>query len=170
MEGQPLANELKRIFNLYLAWNHKRKGRLIKARRRLDIALSLGTELEHYIVAFDGRLMFAEQQYDEAITRFSKCLENIEPSKDADKTYVAHYCRIWLNINDAELGYEEIQRTALQAISARSKASRWVQTLLPLASIDKLKEICGHRVSKETNLAKLNAAEKPSRTMVAFEF
>lgn len=170
MSDQTLADGLKQIFNLYIAWNHKRWGRLEKARRRLDIALSLADEPDHYILAFDGLLMIAERQYDEASARFSKCLRNIEPGMDADNTYVAHYCRLWLNINDAELGYEEIQCTALEAISARSKASRWVQTLLPLASIDKLKEICGHRVSKDTNLLNLHTAEKPSRTMVAFDF
>lgn len=110
MPDQTLANELRQLFNLFLAWDHNRKGRLERARNRLDAALSLISPLPRYLIAFDAILMVREDRHEEARRRFRMCLAILPKVMNSEDEYVSLFCRLWLSMYDADCSYDEIEQ------------------------------------------------------------
>jgi hypothetical protein len=109
MADQSLASELKHLFNLWLAWDHQRRGKLERARYRLDEALSLLSAAPHYLVAFDATLMVRENRHEEARRRFRECLETLPETLSSDEKYISAFCVLWLSMYDADCPYEMIE-------------------------------------------------------------
>lgn len=139
------SGEIKQILHLHLAWLHKRKGKLDRARKRMNRALASTAKPEAMILACDGFLMIREDRLQVARARFAECLEIAEPEESADDDYVVKFCRLCLAIYDESVGFEELKSTAEEQNAAWSKASRIVQIYLPRSPIDALQKICGHR-------------------------
>lgn len=142
------TGELKHLVHLQLAWLHKRKGKVGRARKRLGMALASTAKPAPFILAFDGIVMVGEDRLDLARARFSECLRIAKPEESADDDYVAKFCRLWLAISDENVGFEEIKSAAEEQNAAWSQASKLMQMYLPRSPIDSLKEICGHRIPK----------------------
>jgi hypothetical protein len=143
-----LLDVVKQVLHIHLAWLHKRKGKMDRARKRMDRALASTAEPEAFMLAFDGFLMVREDRVQLARARFSECLRIAKSEESADDDYVAKFCRLWLAIGDESVGFEEIKSAAEEQNAAWSKASRIVQIYLPRSPIDRLQEICGHRISQ----------------------
>lgn len=141
------SGEIRQILHLHLAWLHKRKGKLDRARKRMNKALASTAKPEALVLACDGFLMVREDRLQAARARFSECLEIAKPEESADDDYVVKFCRLWLAIYDESVGFEAIKSTAEEQNSAWSKASRIVQIHLPRSPIDALERICGHRTA-----------------------
>jgi tetratricopeptide (TPR) repeat protein len=109
MTDQSLADELKHLFNLLLAWNHQRLSRYERARHRLDKALSLLNQSPYYLIAFDATLMIREDRHERARRRFRDCLEALPETLNAEEKYVSAFCALWLSIYDADCPYETIE-------------------------------------------------------------
>jgi tetratricopeptide (TPR) repeat protein len=109
MADQSLASELKFIFNLWLAWDHQRRGKYERARYRLDKALSLLSPAPHYLVAFDATLMVREERHEDARRRFRECLETLPETLNSEEKYISAFCLLWLSMYDADCPYERIE-------------------------------------------------------------
>ena len=164
------SGELKQLVHLQLAWLHARKGRMARARKRMDMAPASTLKPSAFILAYDGLVMLGEDRLELARARFSECLRIARPEECADDDYVAKYCRLWLAIFDESVGCEEIKSAAEEQNAARSKASKLVQTCLPRLPIDAVEEICGDRTPKIPD-----SGQRPSRplhinTDIGFDF
>lgn len=173
------SGEIMQILHLHLAWLHKRKGKLVRARKRMNRALASTAKPEALILAFDGFLMIREDRRQLARARLSECLEIAKPEESADDDYVVKFCRLWLAIYDESVGFEELKSTAEEQNSAWSKASKIVQMYLPQSPIDALERICGHRRAKrpdgwrqtsQASLIKTKIAPQPTSITTKITF
>jgi hypothetical protein len=158
------SGEFKQLFNLYLASEHRRKGRVPRARNRMNKALASTPRPPAFLLALDGLLMIGEDRLQEARDRFAECFETAKLGQNADDDYVAKYCHLWLAIYDEKLGYEEIRSAAEEKNAAWSNASRIVRTYLPRTSLESLEENCGHRQSSNAY------GWRPSATLTSVVF
>ena len=158
------------LIQLFSAMHHVRKGALEKARLDLDEALSSTGHPVPFILAYDALLMIKEDRLQKARTRFSECVRNIGEHANVDDRYVALFCRVYLNMYDEKLGYDEIEKAALEANAARSSASWKVRACLLRFKIESLKKNFGHRKSTSARLGMLDDSIRPHHVEAALDF
>ena len=163
------SGELKQLFHIYLASQHKRKGRVARARNRMNMALAATPQAPGYLLALDALLMIAEDRLQEARDRFAECFETVKTGESADDDYVEKYCQLWLAIYDEKVGYEVIQAAAEDKNAAWPNASRMVRTYLPRTHLESLEKICGHRLSSNAHDYRRSATFAACHTSVVFD-
>ncbi|GMN02351.1 hypothetical protein MTsPCn3_10810 [Erythrobacter sp. MTPC3] len=94
-------------------------------------------------MAFDGILMVSEDRHESARKRFRESLSALEAAMDAEKKYVAPYCRLWLSMYDVNCAYEEIDRLWEEAHSLEATGTE--KALLRLPPKDALRKEFGNR-------------------------
>jgi hypothetical protein len=169
MLGSYPSGELKQLLHLYLASEHKRKGRMPRARKRMNMALASTPQPATFLLAYDGLLLIGEDRPQDARARFAECLELAKQGECADDDYVAKYCELWLAIFDEEVGWEEIKSAAEKKNAAWSNASKIVQTYLRRSSLSSLKQNCSHRQSRRHLRLGSSAPSKIHRTSIDFD-
>ncbi len=146
MSGVNILHEFRQIFYLSRAVVNRKK-RPERARFWLDKALALnaGSDTYLWVLAADGLHKVNEDRLDDAKKAFSRCLELSTRVRDKDEQFVFAYSELWLAIGDNKVGYEQIKELGLAAQCASNGASSFLRRVLPLTSMERLEEICGHR-------------------------
>ncbi len=126
------VNELRFDFNCVRAKIHSGRGRIDRARERIDAAFALEEDPPHYLLAFDARLMMQEGRHKEVLTRLRECFAILQEDMDLEEHYVRLHCRLMVGLYDPECGYEELEELRVKA--ANLKVSGAVKYLLPVIS------------------------------------
>ncbi|MGQ7828638.1 hypothetical protein [Altererythrobacter sp. Z27] len=169
MSDVKILHEFRHIFYLSRALLNRKK-RPVRTRFWLDKALALktGSDLYSWVLAADGLHKVNEDRLDDARKAFSESLELSSRLRDEDEQFVYAYSELWLAIGDSKVGYERIKELGLAAQMASDGVSSFLRRLLPLASMERLEEICGHRRNETQPL--VSAERDIPETTVAINF
>ena len=136
----------------------------------MDLAIASTPEPSAFILACDGLIMIREDRLRLAQARFEESSKLASLGDNEDDDYVGKFCALWLAIYDEEAGWDEIRDKAELKNAAWTNVSKLLQGYLPRSPLDRLEEICGHRVPKSDRSTQKCLVSTKTNTAVSFEF
>ena len=107
--------DLSARLSLFFLWRGKRNGDVERQRKHLDKFLKRHAERYPFSIAYDAKLMLAEDRCAEAMARFQQCQDVLPNDETSDTLYVRLFCRFFdgLAMGHSDRELQEIRKLAL---------------------------------------------------------